>query len=232
LSFSSDIKLSADSRYWYPFIYTENDEIKGMHIDLIKKALKDCGFNTTINAYPRKRAVMSAESGLVDGIISIGFNSDFNVIYPKDADPENESGWSIMQIDHVVVTPPMEYDYTGEISTIPLPVRIPRGESLADIFVKKGIQVDLAATDDQNFKKMFRDRSGSVITTTILAEEVYRKEGKGKMKIHSQPIASKPYFLAFSKKTAIGKNDMEKIWERIRELKADYIFMLKLYSKY
>ena len=82
-------------------------------------------------------------------------------------------------------------------------------------------------------RKLMRDMKGSVITSTVLAERMAGEaEFKGKIKIEAMPVSSQSFYLAFSKKSGISPEDRERIWNRIRELREDYVYMLQLFAQY
>lgn len=236
LSHAEPIKLGCDFRYWYPFTYEEKEKPKGMHVDIVRKALETLGYQIEIISLPRKRCIMSAQNGEIDGIISIAFHPDLakSLEFPQDVTRTKESDGRIMQIDQVVVTHmDNPYEFEGDIRTLPIPVRIPRGESLMTDLEKNGLKVEEANSDKQNFGKLIRDKIGVVITSSMIAENMDLDPAfKGKFKIHSIPLASESYHLAFSVKTRLTPAEKERIWREIARWRDDYVFMLQVYAQY
>ncbi|MCP4119385.1 MAG: transporter substrate-binding domain-containing protein [Desulfobacteraceae bacterium] len=229
------IVLTVDSRNWYPFTYVDEGEPKGMHIDLVKKALTTLGYDLSIIPYPKKRCLHVVEKGRVDGMISISHHPDLasGMAFPEDAATERESAWRLMQVDHVVVTTDKRYEFEDDLTTVPEPVRIPRGETLTLELKKIGKKIDEAETDLQNFKKLMRDKSGAVITTSIIAEKMnLDPEMAGRFHISATPMASRSYFLTFSNKSNISNAEKKKIWDEIKIWRDDYVYMLQLYAQY
>ncbi|MBF0118444.1 MAG: transporter substrate-binding domain-containing protein [Desulfobacterales bacterium] len=231
-----DIKLSCDARYWYPFVYTEGALIKGMHIDIVTKALKNLGYNAHINALPRKRSILSAESGDVDGIISITYHPNHakSLEYPEGANVDKESKFRIMQVDLMIISHiDNNYEFEGDIKSIPAPIRITRGETIADDLKNQGLEVEETTSDEQNFSKLIRDKKGTVITTSVIAESMNKdKRFTSKFKISSTPLISQSYYLAFSVKTKLSSSGKKNIWEEISRLRDDYVYMLQVFAQY
>ncbi len=230
------LNFSIVERSWYPFSYVEDGIIKGMHVDIVKKALDDLGYGVDIKVLPSKRGVRYAKSGEIDGVISIAYSPEMSLVFdfPQDSGAVNESKWRIMQVDHIILThKDIDYEYSGNIKTIPGPVRIPIGEAFATNLRKAGHVVYETRTDMQNFMMLIRDGFGSVITTSVVAERLFiSPEFKGVFNIQAVPFVSQSYHLGFSKKTPLTKDEKQKIWEEIARLRDDYVYMLQLFAQY
>ncbi len=230
------LNLSVVERNWYPFSYNEEGIIKGMHVDIVKKALDDLGYNATVKVLPSKRGVRYAKSGEIDGVISIAYSPEMSKVFdfPQDSDAENESKWRIMQVDHIILThKDIDYEFTGDIKSLPGPVRIPIGETFAANLREAGHVVYETRTDMQNFMMLIRDGTGSVITTSVVAERLFlNPEFTGQFNIQAVPLVSQSYHLGFSKKTFLTKEEKQKIWEEIARLRDDYVYMLQLFAQY
>ncbi len=230
------IKLGCDLRYWYPFTYEEQGKPKGMHVDIVKKALESLGYQIEMITLPRKRCIISAQNGEIDGIISIAFHPDLDKFleFPPDVAQTKESNYRIMQIDQVVITHmDNPYEFEGDIRSLPAPVRIPRGESLLADLEKAGLKVEEANSDKQNFGKLIRDKNGVIITSSMIAENMDLDPAfKGKFKINPTPLVSESYHLAFSTKTRLSPVEKERIWREIARWRDDYVFMLQVYAQY
>lgn len=232
---AKSITLAVDERDWSPFTFQEKGRPSGMHIELVTHALQELGYEVKIIPYPRKRSIHNTNSGNVDGMISITFHPKLalTMTFPKDAAPAIESAWRIMQVDHVLVTPKTGFDYSGDLKTLPMPVRIPQGETIGLDLKKAGLQVDEGRSDILNFRKMVRDRDGSVVTTSIIAERIIEAPAfKDKIKIHAIPISSQSYFLAFSRVSPFSYEEKQRIWNEIQKWRNDYVFMLQVFAKY
>jgi len=237
LSSAESLNLCVDDRYWYPYTFTDSaGKPKGMHIDLVLKALEELGYQATIKAYPKMRCIYMTKANEVDGMISISYDKslDQSFTYPPGDNNEKESPFKIMQVDHLVITYKDDpYVYNGDMSTLPSPIRIPFGETVVDSLQKTGLAIQKVKTDEQNFLKMIRDKNGCVITTSIIAEKFNQNDKfAGKFKIQATPLTSQPYFLTFSPKSKLSADKQKKIWEEIAKWRDDYVFTLVMYSQY
>ena len=233
---AQEINLSSPIRNSYPFLYWQDSELKGMHIDLVTDALKNLGYDINIEVFPLKRCVRKAEKGEVAGIISIPYDSSYsNLDFPADAASSEESKWRIMQVDNVVVTYINDnYEFEGQVKSLTNPVRIIYGEKVLD---KKltGIdaRVEKVKTNIQNFKKLMRDQQGVLITTTVTAENMYQNsQFENKIKIHHIPVTSLSHHLAFANNSNLKQEEKQAIWDEIARLRSDYVYMLQLYAQY
>ncbi|BCS97110.1 hypothetical protein DSLASN_27420 [Desulfoluna limicola] len=232
---AKSLTLSVDERDWVPFTFQKAGISTGMHIELVTHALQKLGYGVKIIPYPRKRAIHNAKSGIVDGMVSIAFHPALSstLIFPKDAAFEKESAWRIMQVDHVLITPKTGFEYSGDLKTLPLPVRIPSGETISLNLKNAGLKVDEARSDLINVKKMNRDGDGSVVATSIMAERLNEDpEFADKIKIHATPISSQSYYLAFSRVSPLSYEEKQQIWDEIQKWRNDYVFMLQVYATY
>ncbi len=59
-----------------PYEYTENGEVKGMAVDIVRAAFKGMNHEVTIEVYPWPRAQMLFERGEVDGIFTFFQNDE------------------------------------------------------------------------------------------------------------------------------------------------------------
>lgn len=231
-----EIFLCCEEREWYPFVYTQGEEVMGMHMDIVKEAVRRAGFTLKIKAYPLKRCLKMAEHKEVDGMISITYDKNYAQYFefPPDTPNLKESEWGIMQLDDVVITSAENgYEFTGDIRTLPVPVRTVRNDPIVPYLTQAGLAVEVSNTDRQNLVKLIRDRTGSVITSSLGAETVYQDEVfRDKINIASVPLRSQSYFLAFSWGSSLSPEDRKKIWGYLAELRRDYIFMMRIFSQY
>lgn len=230
------LRLCVDSRNWYPFTFRVGKQAGGIHVDLIRMALDNLGYEVEIRAYPRNRCLLYLQQGKVDGMISVAYDRviDGFADYPADACRDGESAWRIMQVDHVVITSVGDdYDYRGDIKTLPQPVRIPRGEIFKDMLGDAGLKVEEGKEDFNNFLKLIRDGKGVVITTSVMAEQLMEDPlVGGKFIIQPIPVSSLSYFLAFARYTPLPAGRQLEIWDEIARLRDDYVYMLQLFAHY
>lgn len=222
---------------WFPYAFEKNGKATGIHIDIVKEAIKKAGFDVKFVTAPWKRCLLNVKNGKSDAVIGASYKYERAKFanYPKDAKIKGKkSKWRVDQVEYVVVTmKSKKYNYKGNIGTLPQPVRAPYGYSIVNDLKKEGLKVDTAKNDIKNFRKMFRDNDGCVVTNPLAATQFNRKgKFKGKLYISKKPIKSKSYHIIFSKKSSLSKGDMQKIWNEIKKIRNNKRKMLKLYRKY
>lgn len=234
---SEPLKICTDINFWYPFTYVKDGKPVGLQLDIISSAADKAGVSIEYIALPWKRCLKEAESGSYDGIAVAsykGVRAEF-MHYPADAASSKRSVQRVMQVEYVVVTPTSNrYEYNGDVATLPTPVRVPRGYSIADDLKKKGVDVDSGAPgDENNIKKMLRAGKGSLVTLPKIVEVLGARPGfKGKMKVSAKPLKSKSYYLTFSKKGKATAETRQKLWNEIAVVREDTVFMEAASSKY
>ncbi len=231
-----NIRLNCSDRNWYPFLYTRDDQVRGILYDIVRQAMENLKINAIVEPVPFRRAIVTAQRGKTDGVLGIGYRQDLaqDLEYPLQASTDTESPWRILQLDHVVVSvTKTDYTFSGDLGTLPEPVRLLQGSPLIEDLNQAGIIPQEVREDEQNFLKLIRDREGVIITTSVAAEMMIRDlRFRGKIRIHATPVASHSYYLAFSKKSRLTTHDRMVLWKEIRRLRDDYIFMLQVFSQY
>ena len=231
------LKICTDTNFWYPFTYVKDGKSVGLQLDIISSAAEKTGVSIEYTALPWKRCLKEAENGSYDGIAVASYKdarAEF-MHYPADAATAKRSVQRVMQVEYVVVTPTSNnYEYNGDVATLPTPVRVPRGYSIADDLKKKGVDVDSGAPgDENNIKKMLRAGKGSLVTLPKIVEVLgARPEFEGKMKVSAKPLKSKSYYLTFSKKGKATAATRQKLWNEIAVVREDTVFMEAASSKY
>lgn len=233
---ASPLKLSLPEKNWYPFLYkSDSTSPKGLMYDIVAKALTELDIKFETTPLSVKRVVLYARTGDSDAVI-LGFRPEWDAFldYPPQAGASIESPWRIMQVDDVLVTVASDpYEFQGRLATLPPPVRILREDPIKDRLKGLGIYTEEVKEDIQNFYKLIRDKNGGVITSSIIAEQMNRNQRfKNRIKIHSIPVSSKSYYLAFSKKSRVSQEHKTQIWKEIIRWRDDYIFMMKILSRY
>ncbi len=230
------LKLSCSDRYWYPFLFIQDGQVSGIFYDITVKALERLKIEARIEPVPFRRAIANARKGKVDGVIGVGFHPDLlqALVFPPDADKDMESPWRILQVDYVIVSSIEDsYEFEGNLDTLPLPVRLLQDAPIMEDLTNAGIDFQEVREDSQNFLKLIRDKKGTVITTSVVAEAMIQNPRfTGKIKIHGTPAASHSYYLAFSRKSRLSSEDKERIWKEVMRWRDDYIFILQVYSQY
>lgn len=244
LSFAmKPLKVCVDNRYWYPFVYQETNKAKGIFIEMAKAALTKNGIKAEFVVMPIKRCInILGPSGKIAAVIGIPYDKKLNKIlhYPADADLSSPSKWRLMQVDFNLVTAKNNpFDFTGELTNIPQPIRIPYAYSnIIQKINQQGIEVETSKQDESTFYKLLRNQKGSLVTTSILTDRFDDSARfRDKFTVHPIPIASLSYFLVFFNSGMLDSDlvDTElrqKVWADITALRDDYIYMLQLLSTY
>jgi len=231
------INICSDKNLWYPFTFVEDRKSTGLHVDIITEALTNLGYEINFQPLPWKRCLSASEDGDFDAIATASYKdqrAEF-LNYPADAATAKKSKERVMQVEYSVVTVAAEaYEFTGDVSTIPEPVRVPRGYSVGDGLKKQGVKVDDGASgDEKNIKKLLRMGKGSVVTLPQIVDLLTQKDAyKDKLYVSKTPVKSKSYYFPFSKKSAIPSAEQAKIWTEIASVRNNANFMEKASSKY
>jgi len=230
------IRIAVENRDFYPFFFVDNGIPKGILVDMVRDGTTPFGINPVFEALPIKRGFLMVKRGSVDAIISPRVQNQ-NFIIPEDAFKTNISKHRILQIDSVVVTYKGDYEFFGDIKTLPSPVRITLGdpiESLFELLVNQGLHVeDTAYSGSHNIKMLMRDKTGCLITTSLKAMKwldnpIYRDN----IDVSTEPVVTRSYFLIFSKKSDIKNNMIQLIWDKIAKNRDSYIYPIKLFTSY
>ncbi|OUR90259.1 hypothetical protein A9Q81_19895 [Gammaproteobacteria bacterium 42_54_T18] len=229
------ISICSDSNYWFPYTFDENGTSKGLHVDLVTNALAKLGIKAVIEPLPWKRCLFSAKKGQYDAVISASYKKGRAeyLYYPDDAALGGVSKQRLTQVEYTILTLKNDaFDFDGDFSKIPEPVRVPLGYSIADDLTKKGLFVQTSTKGIYNsLRNLVNHKTGSIVTTKDFATLVAKDESIG-LHVSSMPIKSKSYFMAFSKKTALTGDERAGIWDVIAAVRADAALMSTLLESY
>lgn len=232
-----EILICTDQNYWYPYSYQENNISKGIHVDIVDKALNNLGYKVIFKPLPWKRCIQSAELGKYGGIVSASYKPERAVVlnYPEDASNNIESKWRITQVEYTFIGHKLDsYEFKGDLDSLPRPVRGPLGYAVVDDLRNTGLAVLTASDTKDLVRHLIRTKKGVIVTPRRNAEALVQDpEFSHELKIHKTPMTSKSYYLVFSKKTkSLDRNHMLAIWNEIARLRDDKAFMKQLNEKY
>ncbi len=231
------IRIVTDQGYWYPFTYSQGDQVKGIHIDVVRKALSNLNYPVRFYPKPWKRCLQDIKNGKYDAIISASYKPERAeyILYPDDAAIREKSVWRITQVEYVVITNFDEpYTFYGDLKSLPQPVRAPLGYSIVDDLKSAGIKVFEAPDTMDCVTRLVKSGRGSFIAPPQNAMDLQlEEEFKGKLKIHPNPIKSKSYFMGFAvKNQKLDRKSIRAIWNEIARLRENQSFMKALFNKY
>lgn len=219
------LRICIDTNLWYPFTFVAENRAAGLHVDIVSAALERVDFTAQFTPLPWKRCLHEARLGSVDAIVTAAYREERDrfLHYPPDASDTPISRWRVTQVEYVVMNlADSPYEFTGDLRSIPPPARAPYGYSIADDLAASGIRLDLAPGDENNVRKLLRDREGVVVTIPQMASLLLKRpEYAGKLKVSKQPIKSKSYFLAFSRQGRVAPADRVAIWEAVALVRDD-----------
>ena len=217
------IKICLDNANWRPFIYIEDKQVKGLHIDTIQEALEESEITYEFVPTPWKRCLKGAEKGMFDAIATASYNTERSqyLLYPNDATTKSSS-WHVGQVQYnIIVHQTSDFDYQQELKDIPLPIRVPRDYSIGKDLKSMGFKIDDSSINDmQNIKRLLREKNGSVVALPSLVDWInQQQEYAGKIRLIEKPLKSKSYFLAFSKLGRVNTTQAELIWQQIKDVR-------------
>jgi polar amino acid transport system substrate-binding protein len=234
------ITLCTDNNFWYPFIYVQNGQVQGLHIDIINQALITQNCVAEYKPMSWADCQDAARFGIVDGIATISYESSRAkyLFFPGNAEnTAKKSPWRISQADYVVVTSRRN---TANISIrnenlhdVPAPIRLISSYSLVNDFQQKDIYVEQFLQGEERYRKLLSDKTGSIIDLPETALYYATQPAyTGQLFIHPTPIDSKSYYLAFSKQGTVQEQEIMAIWKaivQVREAKAELAEWLDRY---
>ena len=231
-NWADSIEICVETRELYPFFFVENDTPKGILLDMVRDGFLPLGIEPVFKPLPMRRGIKMVEKGKIDALIAPRVKNE-NFLLPDDAFKTNVSKHRILQIDSVVVTNKSDYEFFGDINTLPTPIRITIGDPIESLFNEHKLPVDDAASGDQNIKKLMRNKKGCVVTTSLKAMTwLENPKFTNHIDVSTEPVISRSYFLIFSKKTPLDKNKIKQVWDEIAKNRDDYIYPIKLFTSY
>lgn len=216
--------LCADQT-WYPFTYLMSYRAGGVFVDMVEEAGDRMGLKVRVRPTNWGRCMEQVREGSVDAVLGISYIAEHTnyLHYPMDG-TEVDTRYSLSTLDDAVVTLQSQgYEYNGDPSSLPQPVRIPNGYALADTLREPGIDVDDSAQSDQtNLIELTTDENGSVIILRQLAAALAEREFfESQLHISEQAYTSVDYYLAFSVEAGLSPQLRQIVWDTVREIRED-----------
>ena len=229
------LKISTDND-WYPNSYTEGEQSVGVQIDIVREALKKTKYTPEFIPCPWKRCLLHMREGEREALVTASYTKERAefMIYPPDATTAKKSKWRVNQVEYVLMTRKGEsYEFDGNLLNIPQPIGAESGSSTAEFLKENNLTIIENVNAYANSGMLALGRLNSVVAPPLYAKDInVNSDHAGKFKIHKQPLRSKSYFMAFSKKGKLSASDREKIWAAIAEVRSDEAFMLRTLKKH
>jgi polar amino acid transport system substrate-binding protein len=234
------ITMCVDNNDWKPFSFISKGTATGVFIDLMKGGASKAGYKLRFKPMPWDVCIKQVQEGNLDGAVPASYKAERAafMLYPDDAATNNDSKWAVGKADYVVLvkigTKDGDYEYSGDVKTLPQPVFVPRSYSIADDIKKQGLQVSSNARyDEVNLYQLLQSSGGSAVAAGVAVEAILtNKFFANKFKVSKQAFTTKTYYMPFAKTTKVPKADVQKIWDEIAVLRADSGWMRKTIAKY
>jgi polar amino acid transport system substrate-binding protein len=236
------LTICTDESFWYPFVFVKEGKASGIHIDIIETALRNLGYNFELFPEPWKRCLSEVQQGQKDALVSVSYTptrARFVDYPPGTGSADKPSRFEVARVTYVVVnnkTTP--YVFTGDVKTLPQPVQVPLGYSIAADLEAQGVNV----IEFNYVRDMFRALAlshlrhtdgGSIITIPSVADKMQRDAEFGlNIKIQKRPISVKSYYFGFSKKSKLSAADRQAIWQEIAHVRDNKLLTDKFVQKY
>ena len=204
-----------------PYEYTENGEIKGSAVEVVKETFKRMGQPIKINAYPWARAIKMIEDGEADAIFTAYKTPEREVF----ADYSNEV--VMPQIVSLFVKKDSKIVFDGDLSKLSSykfgTVRsLSYGDKLDTALKSKALpNVEDVAEGAQNFQKLMVSRVDIVPSNKYVAVDILNTLKKAdEVKELSPEVQSIPSYIAFSKKKNLSKT-RDSFDETLKKMRSD-----------
>jgi polar amino acid transport system substrate-binding protein len=232
------LSLCLDRAFWFPFAFTEHHKPSGLYVDMIRDAMDRLDAKVALKPMDWKKCLKKAKAGRVDGVLGASYKPARaeGLNYPADATSAKKPKTRLTNVEYVIVNYlTSNYVFNNDINTLPQPVRVPRAYSIADDLRNEGVTVDdKSFKDDQGtLASLITAKQGSAVLLRSIAEHYLNHPiFRGKLKIQKTPYKSKPYFVAFSKKSKLTYENQLEIWDAIKAIREDQDLMESYIIKY
>jgi polar amino acid transport system substrate-binding protein len=220
-----NISICTDNNFWAPYSFEEYGISAGIHVEMVKLALKNLSYDVTMTPLPWKRCQHMVKLGDLDALVSFSYKKKraAHFYYPQDAATTKKSAGRITTAEYVIIAhTDSSFEWNGDDSTLPEPIRLPMGYGTVERLRKKNKHVVTSLRFKNLFAQLNRDKDGIVISMRLTADKfINSKEYLGKLKILPKPYKSRSYFIGISKKGRISLDESKKIWAEIAKIRED-----------
>lgn len=218
-SFSNELKLV--TLQYPPYEYEENNEIKGVAVEIVKEVFRRMGQPVNIKLLPWVRAVAMVENGLADGFFTVYKTPEREVFahYSKEV--------LIMQVISFFVKEDSLITFNGDLKKLrKYKIGVVRGVSYGEKFdnaVKDKILTDIedVTIGEQNFYKLISSRIDIIVSNKFGAIHIIdRLNMRGEIKELDPIVQTVPSYIAFSRKKGLVSL-RDKFDKTLRDMKND-----------
>jgi polar amino acid transport system substrate-binding protein len=178
-----------------PFEYFENDQLIGIHIEMITQVAKLKGYEVDFIRLPRERILSRMKAGTIDGVTMVG-------LMDNEYDLSWFHGGNAMSVSaaRLLVRKDSKIKYKGKKSDLEgLTIAVLRGFSYGDGFFEDIKFTPFPVDSLGQLKTLVRlgRVDASIVTQAEWFE--YRKNGSDTFKILSRPMSNMWSYMGFSK---------------------------------
>ena len=199
----------------------------GIYIDLINQIASELGITVSYQRQPTKRAQHLLKTGELDSYFSLSSRQarlDLGHFPMHNGAPDASKRIGAIAY-HLYKLDKSRVDYDGTtIKNVGGPIGVNLGYSIADDIRKMGLAVEEVKSTEANLKKLQLGRiaafAGQDVDTDVWLEH---KDYANIVKL-PLPLASKDYFLLFSKQyLAVHPDTAHKFWTRLGEIRDETV---------
>lgn len=239
------ISACADDKVVFPMSILENGKMVGIKFDILNKTKEllknELDVTFDIEALPWKRCIDMTKSGKKDMLVLASYSderAEFLDFPEKITDPKSPcKGEYVVTCNSRSILTPISnntFKFTGDIHSIPKPVRMMLGSSMIDFFEKNGVKVETSTNYKTLLDKLLRDNTGSVMMNDFNVSHFKNVYPDFELKFHENKTKdlSKPSYYPFSKKTKISQKNKFKIWKAMAVVGQDQKYIDGLVAEY
>lgn len=225
------IHLATD--IYIPFEYQENNNVKGISVELVREVFRRMGYAVDIQVYPWARVLRMADSGEVDGVFSAFYSLDRIAYLDYTEEPLTDTVQSIF----VMKGSNFQYDGTLESlksGTIGIIRGYVYGETFGNAVAAGQIKVNAAEDCPGNIQKLVDGRIDGFIENQYSAKYYLKQAGlQDRVEELKPPFRSgEKLYLCFSRKRGVDPALYKAFDAMLKQMKNDgsYQAILKRYQ--
>ncbi len=227
LKSTKKIRVCVGDEYWYPYSIVEKGKATGVHVDLATMAIKAAGFDVDFVPMNWTKCVeIASQSGAMDIPLSAEWRPARGewLHYPDGAiadGPKCKSKASLGCVGNIlVVSAGSDFQYAGDKSKVPQPIRIVEGLGEIRDFKAAGVNIETGPDEQTNLQRLIAAGKGSVLMLAHSASAFTAKpEFKNKFQVVSGYNDASDAFMPVSKKGQLTRDEAKRIWDEMAKLR-------------